>query len=66
MQYCTACAVKKMLPKDKLVDANPCEANYTLCPIYKEFLMKEEKSKKEQKWQKSEKKKTFVSGQRLG
>ncbi|MGB9721398.1 MAG: glycine cleavage system protein H [bacterium] len=49
VQYCTACAVKKMLPKDRLVDANPCEANYNECPIYKEFLAKEEKIKKERK-----------------
>ncbi|MEO0094308.1 MAG: glycine cleavage system protein H [candidate division WOR-3 bacterium] len=49
VQYCTACPVKKMLPKDRLIETNPCEANYNDCPIYKEFLAKEEKFKKERK-----------------
>lgn len=49
VQYCTACAVKKMLPKDRLTKANPCEANYQDCPIFKEFLVKTHKEKKERK-----------------
>lgn len=49
VQYCTACAVKKMLPKGRLQANNPCEANYIECPVYQEFLNKEEKIKKEKK-----------------
>ncbi len=49
VQYCTACAVKKMLPKDRLVAENPCEVNYSDCPIYKDFLAKGQKEKKERK-----------------
>ncbi|MGQ9663802.1 MAG: glycine cleavage system protein H [bacterium] len=49
VQYCTACAVKKMLPKDRLMAENPCEADYNDCPVYKEFLAKGQKEKKERK-----------------
>lgn len=49
VQYCTACAMKKMLPKDRLVERNPCEADYSECLIYKEFLAKKEDLKKERK-----------------
>jgi hypothetical protein len=35
MLYCDALAVKKMVPLDRLVSADPClTCNYELCPIY--------------------------------
>lgn len=44
--YCTACKVKKMLPKDNLALQNPCEVDYNDCPIYQEFLSGQEKERK--------------------
>ena len=47
VQYCSACPVKKMIPKDSLGSASPCEVDYRDCPIFKDFLglqkIKEEK-----------------------
>lgn len=43
MAYCDACEVKKMLPKDQLTLQNPCEADYTRCPVFKEFFAKQNK-----------------------
>ena len=40
VQYCTACAVKKRLPKDSLVAQNPCETYPEDCPIYQELIQK--------------------------
>jgi hypothetical protein len=35
MLYCDALSVKKMVPLDKLVSADPClTCNYERCPIY--------------------------------
>jgi glycine cleavage system H lipoate-binding protein len=44
--YCTACKVKKMLPKDDLALQNPCEVDYRDCPIYQEFLSGQKKERK--------------------
>jgi glycine cleavage system H lipoate-binding protein len=44
--YCTACKVKKMLPKDNLAVQNPCEVDYRNCPIYKDFLSGNKKERK--------------------
>ena len=39
MLYCDAFPVKKMLPLDKLVSADPClSCNYERCPIYLQSL----------------------------
>ena len=39
MLYCDAFPVKKMLPLDKLVSAEPClSCNYERCPIYLQSL----------------------------
>lgn len=39
MLYCDAFPVKKMLPLDKLVSADPClTCNYERCPIYLQSL----------------------------
>ena len=43
MAYCTACSKKKMIPKDQLMMQNPCEAEYSSCPIFKVFLANQEK-----------------------
>ncbi len=44
--YCTACKVKKMLPKDNLAMQNPCEVDYQNCPIYRDFLAGDKKERK--------------------
>lgn len=44
--YCTACKVKKMLPKDNLAVQNPCEVDYQNCPIYRDFLLGDKKERK--------------------
>ena len=37
MLYCDAAPVKKMVPLDRLVSADPClTCNYAHCPIYTE------------------------------
>jgi hypothetical protein len=39
MLYCDAFPVKKMVPLDKLVSADPClTCNYERCPIYLQSL----------------------------
>jgi hypothetical protein len=39
MLYCDAFPVKKMLPLDKVVSADPClTCNYERCPIYLQSL----------------------------
>ncbi len=39
MLYCDVFPVKKMLPLDKLVSADPClTCNYQRCPIYLQSL----------------------------
>jgi glycine cleavage system H lipoate-binding protein len=44
--FCKGCSVKKMLPKDQLVLQNPCETEYSKCPIYQEFFAHKEKEPK--------------------
>ncbi len=44
--YCTACKVKKMLPKDNLAVQNPCEVDFQNCPIYRDFLAGDKKERK--------------------
>lgn len=46
VQYCSACPVKKMIPKDSLINTSPCEANYADCPIFKDFLGNKPKEEK--------------------
>jgi hypothetical protein len=39
MLYCDAFPVKKMVPLDKLVSADPClTCNFERCPIYLQLL----------------------------
>jgi glycine cleavage system H lipoate-binding protein len=44
--YCKGCSVKKMLPKDQLVLQNPCETDYSRCPIYQDFFAEKKKEPK--------------------
>jgi len=48
VQYCTACPVKKMIPKDRIGASSPCEADYSECLIYIEFLGSAIKKKEEE------------------
>jgi glycine cleavage system H lipoate-binding protein len=37
MMYCNACTAKKKIPKDQLMLQNPCEADYSSCPVFVTF-----------------------------
>jgi hypothetical protein len=37
MLFCDACPVRKMLPLDRIVTADPCLGGYQRCPLYQEL-----------------------------
>uniref|UniRef100_A0A7V0Z763 Glycine cleavage system protein H n=1 Tax=candidate division WOR-3 bacterium TaxID=2052148 RepID=A0A7V0Z763_UNCW3 len=57
VQYCSACQIKKMIPKNSLVDTQPCEGNYSDCPVFKDFFAKtgREQKQKEEKMMEAKK-----------
>jgi hypothetical protein len=49
VQYCTACPVKKMIPKEGHSSASHCEGNYEECPIYREFMTRQDTQSRSKK-----------------
>ena len=38
MLYCDACPLKKMLPLDRIVSAEPCLGQFNGCPVFQEAM----------------------------